>query len=178
MTIDIDRFVRQRVLIVGDVNTGKSRYTEAILCALVRSAGAAAVCVIDLAPQLTNGVGGKLTVPEDVRYRTADIIAPRLTARSREEMEQLARDNARRAAECFDAYLQRPQPILVVNDATLFLQAGDPDHFSRLLAAAETAVVNAYYGRHFQDSVLSRRERRRVEALMAACDRTEYLPRP
>ena len=174
MPIDIERFYRRRVLIVGDVNTGKSRYTAAILDALVRLAGAPAVCVIDLAPRLTNGVGGKLTVSESVQYLTADIIAPRLTARSREEMERMARANARCAADLFDAYLRRPRPVLVVNDATLFLQAGDPDHFSRLVAAAETAVVNAYYGHHFPDSALSRRERRRVEALMAACDRTEY----
>jgi hypothetical protein len=176
MRIDVRRFKGQRVLILGDVNTGKTRYTAAILDAVVSAEGAGDVTVIDLAPRLKNGIGGRLRPPAGpVQYLTTTITPPRLTAREPDEVLTLARGNAAAAERLFDAYLDRPRPVLFVNDASLYLQAGGLERFIRLLAAAGTAVVNAYCGNHFPDSPLSRRERRLTDALTAVCDRIERL---
>jgi hypothetical protein len=119
-------------------------------------------------------VGGKLNVA-GVSYRTAEIVAPRLTGRNAEEVERLAHQNAKSIEMLFAAYDPSRHPILVVNDASLYLQAGDPNRFSARVRVAETAIVNAYHGNTFTDSPFTRRERRRVENLATAFDRVIRL---
>ena len=96
-------------------------------------------------------------------------------AKTEEEAERLARANA----AAIDPLLQDPRlaerTILVVNDATLYLQAGTYDHFLRVIRSAETTLINAYYGHSFPDYRLSRRERLLTDRLMEDCDRVIRL---
>ena len=59
-----------------------------------------------------------------------------------------------------DRYLAAPRDILLVNDATLYLQAGCLTRFVALLDSAATAVINAYAGAYFSDGPLTRHEQR------------------
>ena len=157
---------------MGDVNTGKTFYTMKILDALEEWAYQS-VAVIDCAPEVVRGIGGKMEGADrsGIRYLTAEIAAPRLTGTSDDEIFALATGNARVIETIFDSYLDDPREILFINDVTLYLQAGSVDRLIEVMESAGTLVMNAYRGSSFQDSPLSRRERRLLEKIMRRCDR-------
>jgi hypothetical protein len=167
----------RRVLILGDVNAGKTRLSAAWLARIVEAGHGPSTAVLDLAPPPRRGVGGPLLPPPGagVLYRAAVVVPPRLTAADEEEAERLARANAIAIEELFTEYLRAPRSILLVNDATLYLQAGELARFLEVLAPSATCLVNAYYGRSFPEYALSRRERRRTDELAAAFDRVVRL---
>lgn len=166
----------RRTLILGDVNTGKTRLTRSILASFVKAGEAGHIALVDLAPDKVGEVGGKFPAPPPgVWHLTTTIVPPRLTGADPGAIDRLAAANAGRIDTLFTDYLARPRPILFVNDATLYLQAGSLERFGALLDGADTAVVNAYQGRYFDESPLTRRERRRVEGLRRHCDRVIRL---
>lgn len=166
-----------RVLILGDVNAGKTRLSAAWLARIVGAGRGPSTAVLDLAPPPRRGVGGPLLPPPGagVLYRAAAVVPPRLTAADEAGAERLAQANAAAIEALFREYLRAPRPILLVNDATLYLQAGGLARFLAVLAPSPTCLVNAYYGRSFPEYALSRRERRLTDELAAACDRVVRL---
>jgi GTPase SAR1 family protein len=173
----LSEFWNHRVLILGDVNAGKTRLSAAWLTRLVEAGHGPSTAVLDLAPPLRGRVGGPLPPPQGagVLYRAAVVVPPRLTAADEAGAERLAQANAAAIEALFADYLRAPRPILLVNDATLYLQAGDLARFLAVLAPSPTCLVNAYYGRSFPEYALSRRERRLTDELAAACDRVVRL---
>jgi len=178
-TISTRDYDGRRTLIVGDVNSGKTRLTESVLAAWTARGRSREIAVLDLAPQTRRGIGGRLALPQGFLgvYQAPAVTPPRLTAKTEEEAEELARANA----AAIDPFLQNPglaeRTILVINDATLYLQAGDYDPFLQVIRSAATALINAYYGHSFPDFRLSRRERLLTERLIQDCDRIIRLPR-
>lgn len=178
----LDRFT----LIVGEVNQGKTFMSRRLLEEWV-ILGLGPVVVVDLAPSLKKanrqgkgnpeGIGGRLDPPDspDVLYLNGPIHAPRLQSKSEEEAMALARENLKIADDLF----ARAQPLagrgLFVNDASLYVQAGDPNRFLHRIRSARTAVVNAYYGRSLGSGALSLQERQSMDILMAGCDRLIHL---
>ncbi len=171
-------FLGQRTLIIGDINTGKTRTTSRILADWIAANPTPQMTVLDLAPETVRGIGGRLALPAGFtgRYLFADIVAPRLTGRTPEEVTRLAAENALAAAPLFNQILARPHPILVVNDATLYLQAGDYRRFAETIQSAVTVLINAYYGKRLGDHPISNRERQLTERLMQDCDRVIRMP--
>lgn len=172
-------FYHQRTLILGEVNTGKTRVTMDILSRWVEANPTPLMTVLDLAPPTRiRGVGGRLKLPKGFtgRYRFADIVPPRLTGRNADEISRLAAANAQRVTPLLHAIIKTPHPILIINDVTLYLQAGDETLLSRVLQSADTVLINAYYGRSFVDHPISRRERRLTEKLIQACDGIIWMP--
>lgn len=168
----IDTYLGRRTLFVGDVNSGKTLRTRRILEAFLCAGHGPHTALLDLAPEAVGRVGGKLAPPagSPVRYLTTEIVAPRLTGVSPLQVRSLAQANAVRIEALFEQLHRRPARILFVNDASLYLQAGAFDRFAALLAIHPTAVINAYYGRSFADSALTRRERRLTRQLMDICE--------
>ena len=175
---NIDQYVNRMTVIVGDANSGKTIRTERILNLFLAKGCAGEIAILDLAPDPIRGIGGKLHPPPDhpLFYLTAHIYAPRLMGADENHTDQLARTNAENIEQLFREIQRRQKKILFVNDASLYLQAGDPDRFMAVLKTAATQIINAYYGRTFADSALSRRERKRVEDLMKQCD--QVITRP
>ncbi len=173
-------------LIVGDVGTGKTRLTADMLRRLIRHGHGPDITVIDMAPDLPGGVGAPITkyvrIRGRVRYlRPERVYAPRLMSASREEVVRLAEENRRLIDPLLDEYLRNPTPILVVNDSTIYLHAGDPGRLERCIKASRTAVVNAYYGKRLEDdqgSGISLREREAVRLLMRLFSVTINLNEP
>ena len=68
--------------------------------------------------------------------------------------------------------------ILFINDASLYLQAGDLDRITGLLEKTGTAVVNGYFGEKLGRGELSRREREamRESGLSGPC--VSFVPLP
>jgi hypothetical protein len=173
-----DDLYHRRTLIMGEVNTGKTRATFAILRRWVEINPTPLMTVLDLAPVRIRGVGGRLTLPRGFtgRYRFADIVPPRLTGRSATEISRLAAANAQIVVPLLQEIIQKPHPILIINDVTLYLQAGDDVLLWAALKSADTLLVNAYYGTSFADHPISQRERRLTDRLMADCDQIIWMP--
>jgi len=175
---DLQTYLNRCTLIYGDVNSGKTARMSKILRQFVQAGYGAKIAVIDMAPQALRGIGGKLDPPSAVPllYLTADIAAPRLSGIDAADSARLARCNARMIEALFAVLKRQPREILFVNDASLYLQAGDIGTFRSALESAATCIINAYYGAAFADSALSRRERHLVQELMKACNILEAQP--
>ena len=169
------------ILIVGEVNSGKTTYTARLLQAyLLRFPEP--VAVVDLAPRLPQssahpafrpGIGSRLTIPESPRVHcfSTDVAAPRLQAESMEERRLLAEENARRIASLLVHVDASKFPAVFVNDVSLYLQAGSVKNLLEWLDGFSTRVVNGYYGVSLGTDAFSARERSGMEQLMRRCDR-------
>ena len=168
-----------RTLIAGEVHSGKTIYTLAVLREL-RGKDPSSHAILDLAPEETRGVGGKipLTAEEkgEILYFSPLILPPRMMGKNEAEVRRLAGENRRRI-EPILAQIEKGAPaFLLVNDITLYLQDGKADYLLGCIEAIPTVIMNGYYGRYFGESPFSQRERYEMEALMSRCERVIFLP--
>jgi hypothetical protein len=167
-----------KTLITGDVNSGKTRLTEELLRALCRYGAAGRTALLDLAPERLKQAGGKIQLakpPPTLLYLTCHIVAPRLTGQNATQVQHLAETNARAIEPLIDQVLAARRTILVVNDASIYLQAGRMQRFLDLLAGHETVIVNAYKGHSFAPAPFTQLERKRVDALADCCEKVIRL---
>ncbi len=174
----IDHYKNRRTIIVGDVNSGKTALTLKILNYFLKAGDAEKIAVLDLAPDKTRDVGGKLTVPRDqpLLYLTTSIQAPRLTGCNEDHIRHLAEKNAAAIENLFNVFYHEKRKILFINDATLYLQAGDLERFIKILDTASTQIINAYYGHTFPDSEFTAREKKLTQKLIKTCSRIINMP--
>lgn len=169
-------YLDKKTLIVGDVNSGKTTLCREILEDFCRQGLGGRIAVVDLAPEIPEemlrsrgleGVGGRLLPPAGSGVFTlrVPVLAPRLTSTTEEEALEKARQNRENIEGLFRQVEALGRDILFVNDASLYLQAGDPERLAGLLDGAATAVVNGYYGKKLGPGELSRREREAMERL-------------
>lgn len=175
----LERYANRRTLIIGDVNSGKTHLTRTIIQAFCEAGQTSGMVILDLAPDEINGIGGKLAPPTTHRpaYLTCPITPPRLTAENDEQILALARENAATIEPLFQQAGALGKSILVINDASLYLQAGEIDPLTSLINAHPTVVINAYCGEAFAPTPFSRHERRQVDRLAGHCDVVLRMPR-
>jgi hypothetical protein len=168
----------RKLLILGDVNTGKTTLTRRILDDFCGRGLGPRVAVLDLAPHICEqlaaqrglrGVGGHLDAPPDSGALTIreQLEPPRLSSASEAEaMGKAARNKA-----LIDAAWQRAgagtRDILVANDISMYLQAGSADELVARFAAADTVIANGYFGERLGGGELTRHERAQMERLRA-----------
>ena len=171
---------------MGDVGTGKTRLSAALLDEAVSSGWKDQITVVDMTPKIPAGrlaVGGRLAdYSQDavlVRYLAPKHVqAPRLQGESKEQVLRLAKENAVAIDPLLDQYLEAPTKILFVNDVTLYLHSGSLSKLRRALDVAETCIVNGYRGIKLRDdhgSDLSRREEEALSELMGHIDQIVSL---
>jgi len=171
-------------LVVGPSNTGKTRLTARALDAWLDREGTEGVVVFEFAPEIERDgrvLGGRLdrfvTPPAGVWRGVLDAHAPRTMAEGEAEAVALARDNAARAADIFDAAPADPRAVFV-NDATIPFQHPDADP-TRLLdycERAEMAVLNALESDAIvADDPVSRIERATLATFRERVDRVVRL---
>lgn len=170
-----------KVLIVGDVGSGKTKLTSDLLEEAVETGFSKKITAIDMAPEF-KGVGGKISRFTDrvgeVRYLVADVRAPRLEGRDRDEVLSIAKRNARSIEPLLLSFIRRPTEILFVNDVTLYLHSGRLEYISRLVKSARTFIANGYKGGKLLDdkgSGLSIKERLSLEWLEGLMDKVVKL---
>lgn len=170
----------KKLLIMGDVNVGKTTLCRQWLMRLCARGLGTRIVVLDLAayipPAMAQarglaGVGGYLPPPPDcgVLDLRTHLYAPRLSSSTEAEANEKAAHNAR----AIDALLaQLPSPgsgrdVLFVNDVTLYLQAGYAADLLVQIGRADftTLLVNGYWGQRLGESALSRRERTQAQRL-------------
>lgn len=174
-----------KVLILGEVGAGKTRLTAALLKDLLEVYEAREITVIDMAPPRRGGVGGRLRsyLPEiQLRYlEPREIVPPRLTGRTAEEVLALAKANYEAIKPLIRQFSEAPTKVLVINDLSIYLHYGPLDDILACVARAETFLANSYYGRRLEDdkgSGLSARERGAIDALAKHMDLVIHLPAP
>lgn len=170
--IMVDEFRNKKTIIIGEVNTGKTNLLLDILKEFLKE-GEKEITLIDMAPESMKGIGGKIDHEKmgAIRYYTAQIIAPRLTGKTAEEVEKFARHNANLIHEIFVEYLRNPTKVLFINDVSIYLQAGDLNELLSLLHSTPTVIMNGYYGSSLGGAKLGERERENMNALQNRCDR-------
>lgn len=142
-----------RLLIIGESGKGKTRLTAKIAEALAIAAGPDKVTILDFAPDY-EGVGQPLTLSiEGVRLLRPRVVkAPRLMSKGDCSMAwMLARENASVTGGLLEAYLREPTPILVINDASIHLHAGEPSLLYKAVDASTVFVGNSYWGEELRD---------------------------
>ncbi len=129
------------------------------------------------APRLRHG---RIQLPADFQgvVLATPIVPPRLRGRDEDEADTLAQANAAAIENLLRAARLANSSILVINDVTLYLQAGQYDHLWAVIQPVATVLINAYYGHSFPDYHLSRRERQLTDRLIQDCDRVIRLPDP
>jgi GTPase SAR1 family protein len=167
----------KKILILGDVGSGKTRLTAEILRGWVSLGYGGIITVVDLGPDL-EGVGrpleiylGGLTL---YRYlRPKKIFAPRLMARDAESLLRYVSWNYEESKRLFRIYSSDPSEILVVNDISIFLHKGDVSELRGYIGLSGTFLGNAYHGNSIVDRFgvgIDGLERERVEELAGYMD--------
>lgn len=167
-----------RSLIWGEVKTGKTTLTGNLLARLVKD-GYTDLAVMEYAPEMLRGVGGKMALPspaDNLRVYSPSISPPRLSGGTPEEVEALAQTNCAAIDQALAEYQAAPGSALFINDVSLYLQAREPELLLDALAATPTVVMNGYHGLSLGDDAFSQRERARMERLAKACDLVIELP--
>ncbi|SEA35267.1 hypothetical protein SAMN04488065_2778 [Haloplanus vescus] len=171
-------------LVVGPSNAGKTRLTARTLTRWLEREGHEGVVVFDFAPEVERDgqiLGGRLdrfvTLPDDVWRGVLDAHAPRTTGDTDDEAVELAVDNARRAADLFDAAPADPRAVFV-NDATIPFQHpdADPSRLRDYCSGAEVVVLNALEADAIVGSdPVSEAERATLDAFRSWADRVVEL---
>jgi hypothetical protein len=167
----VQQFRNKKTIIIGEVNTGKTACLGEILTRFLEE-GETDITVIDMAPENVKGIGGKMIKAGiyAIRYFTAQIVAPRLTGKTDQEVRMLAEHNAKLINDIFVEYLKNPTKVLFINDISLYLQAGDLNKLLSLLSSTSTVIMNGYYGFSLGGGKLGKRERKNMNALQKRCN--------
>lgn len=168
--IDPGNCLGKKLLILGDVNTGKTTLCRNILEALCHLGLGSRIVILDLAPHIPEelsfkrglpGIGGSLIPPENcgALYIRDPLDAPRLSSSSEDEAMQKARANSLVIEERFRLLDLKRRSILFLNDLTMYLQAGTAEDLIERVGQAETIVANGYWGERLGGGALTLRER-------------------
>ena len=160
----------KRILVTGDVNTGKTTLCQRWLNELCQQGLGTRIALIDMAPTIPPelalkrgivGAGGELRAPagSQVLDLRAHLEPPRLSSSTESE----ALEKAERNAQLIEALISRLEPvrdILFINDVTLFLQARSAASLIEAVGfdRRTTLVVNGYRGERLGGGALTRHE--------------------
>jgi hypothetical protein len=180
--IHLADYLSRKTLILGDVNTGKTTLTGKMLEALCRRNLGGRIAIVDMAPDIPEklagekglvGVGGKLTPPDghDILYLGGPFAPPRLSSKTEEEAMEKAQQNRRTIEGLFRKIDWRARDILLINDVSIYLQAGTAEDLTRWLDRAATVVANGYWGKRLGGGTLTEQERTEMEKVKTYFER-------
>ena len=175
--VNFEEFLEKRVLIVGEVGSGKTRLLSKFLDYLIEQGYTHEITLIEMAPGLPD-VGRRVEDytknVDKVRYlKPEKIIPPRLLGRNREEVLKYAEHNYREVKKLFEEFSRNPTEVLLVNDVTIFLHAGDPREILKIIENCSTFAATAYEGIKLKDdkgSGVTHREKAGLEILKKHMD--------
>jgi len=176
--IILEEILGKKIMIIGEVGSGKTRLTAKILDELISKMDPKNITVIDMAPTTISGIAARVSAYTDVaskvRYLAPSIIrAPRIEGKNKEEVIFLANLNKISIEPLLENFLNEPTKILIINDLSIYFHAGNIDKILECTNVAETFIANAYYGQSLSDdknSGISKREKRLVDELIKNSD--------
>ncbi len=171
--------LKKRTLILGEVGSGKTHLMAKLLVGILSLTEPKDLTIVDMAPEKVGDVGGTLLstvkISEKIRYLSPKkILAPRFLGESRKQVLEFANKNKEMIAPLLDAFIKDSTKILLINDITLYLHAGDIRKIFDCMELAETFLSSAYSGSYFSDDKgtgINDREKKAVEELMFHMDK-------
>jgi hypothetical protein len=168
----------KKLLIVGDVNTGKTTLCRKLLADLCQKGLGERIAIIDMAPHIPAalarqrgivGAGGNLRSPvgSEVLDLRVHLEPPRLSSRTEAEALSKAKRNAKLIEILLEKLVPEERDIVLINDVTLYLQAESAVNLIEHAAFARinTLVVNGYFGTRLGGGALTEREKTETESL-------------
>lgn len=168
----------KKLLVMGDVNTGKTTLCRQWLVHLCQQGLGARTTLIDLAPNIPEalalergvvGAGGCMVPPQGsgVLDLRTHLDAPRLSSTSEAQAMAKAVRNAGAINTLFEQFSCSGRDILFINDVTLYLQAGSTVELLKHInmTGITTLIVNGYWGDRLGGGELTRREKTEMELL-------------
>jgi GTPase SAR1 family protein len=170
--------IGKRILILGEVGSGKTKLAARLLEELMEFSNPKEITVIDLAPQRIGNIGGKISdytdsINEVMHLSPKNIYMPRLTGTSREQILKYAELNRELIEPLISDFVRKTTNILIINDVTLYLHAGELKRVLKCVKLAETFLATAYYGSKLAEdrgARISIKERQSVEKLATYMD--------
>ncbi|MEN2974032.1 MAG: hypothetical protein ABDH32_00440 [Candidatus Caldarchaeales archaeon] len=171
-------FLDKKTLLSGEAGSGKTKFIVNFLKFLVDNGYGKDTTVIDMAPSKIYGIGGSMREYTDIvsntRYlKPENIWPPRLLGKDRLEVLKYSEENMKSLTPLIDEYLSNPTSILLVNDLTIYLHAGDIEKILKLIDVPKTFMATAYEGVRLEDdkgSGITERERRLLNILKKKMD--------
>ncbi len=175
--LEVDNILNKKIFIIGDVGKGKTSLTAKLLDELILHGFSKYITVIDMAPS-TKDIGARLSAytenVKNVRYFFSEKIrGPRIEGKNSTEVLEIARRNREIVEKFLEEYLNNPTEILIINDLTLYLHAGEVNKIFDIMGKAKTFIANAYYGNTLSDdkgSGLTLKEKLLVQMLLKKFD--------
>jgi hypothetical protein len=165
-----DKLIGQRTLITGEVNTGKTTLTGLWADQVWNHLDMPRGVVMDMAPTIppdlsrqtgTGAVGGHVVFnafTQDLLFR-GNIHPPRMLGGSPEHILALALENRACIETWFaDILATDRMDLLVINDMSIYLQAGEIDNLAPVIHHAHTVIANGYMGKTLGTDTLSQTE--------------------
>ena len=176
-SISFSKALGKRVLIIGDVGSGKTALTRRLLSEAVEKGYGHSITVMEMAPRAATirglSVGGVLMNSQEWEVRhlgVDDIRTPRLSAKNTQDLINLADHNKNEIEKLLDEFIANPTSILFINDVSIYLQRGNLERLWSTLEKAGTVVANGYVGLKLKDDFgtgISAREEELMEKLAA-----------
>jgi GTPase SAR1 family protein len=168
----------KKVLILGESGSGKTKLTAKLLQELTKLTKPEKMTAIDLAPQRTENIGGKLAnyvdLTSEVKYLSPEkVYTPRLAGTSPKEVLRYAELNRKIMEPLLDDFIKNPTEALIINDITLYLHNGELEKVLTCLRLTKTFLATAYYGSKLAEDLgtgISARERRLTDKLAIFMD--------
>jgi len=157
---DAANLIGKRVLIVGDVGSGKTLLTLKIVYGFIELGFGGSISILDFAPSSTlhcgRRVGGKLIEysfnPNLVKmYIPVETIPPRILGKCRDEVLMYANMNRGRCGDAIKLFIGDPSDILVINDVSLYYHVGDLGLIVDAMKLCKTFIANAYFDGFIED---------------------------
>ena len=170
--------IGKKVLILGEVGSGKTSLTAKIVQKLTLFIEPKEITVIDMAPEAIGEIGGKLSkhlsLNSELRYLSpAKVYAPRTMGVTNTQVVEYAKRNKNAMEQLLDEFLKKPTKVLIVNDITLYLHLGKLEKIMNCMRLAETFLASAYCGVKLKEDYgagISAREKQVVEKLATYMD--------
>lgn len=175
-------FLNKRVLIVGDVGSGKTLLTANLLEQAIDMGYASQTTVIDMAPPplIFRGVrmGGTLsdfikTISKVKYLKPASVKAPRIMASSADELIELVGFNIREIDPLLAEFQENSTEFLFINDVSIYFQGGDVGRIIDVVKKSRTFIANGYFGKKLERDLgtgISKKERMAMKRLMDEMD--------
>ncbi|WP_462324718.1 hypothetical protein [Desulfoplanes sp.] len=176
-----EQLIGRRTIITGGVNTGKTTLTgywgDEIRDCMQDKMSTPIVAVLDMAPTVPMELsgrtqGGPIGGHVIFNHSTPDLLfkggihPPRLMGTSPKHIITLARENRGHIETWFNRLVNGDRvDLLIINDMSIYLQAGKAETMATVLDHAHTVVANGYKGQTLGTDSLSRTEKRRMDKI-------------
>ena len=184
--LSITDILNRRTLIIGELGSGKTILTLKLILNLISNDYGRHITILDFAPKKVGNVGGRLM---DFGFNHSRVFAylvpskiytPRISAKSPQELLDLALKNKKNIEKAIFKYLANPTEILIINDITLYFHAGSLELIDECMMVSKTFIANAYYGEKLSfdyGTGISAKERNMVLELLKYIDNVIVLKR-